>query len=129
MTNQPKRSKGDPFFNEPKPPIVLGGGMGAAEPIEPETKPEPQNAPAPVSVPEGELITNSDTPDGLVCIKWTPVLWSGIKIVYRCNVCDECRDTKDEAALHLLKHVPDSEHDQALSSLLEGFAYYVKKEK
>jgi len=98
-----KRSKGEPFFNEPV--IKNTGGQTAVEPIEPETKPEPQNAPAPVSVPEGDKLN------------FSKLKWAGVVDVFGCNTCQTQRNDKDEIILHILTHVPASEQNALLDRL------------
>ncbi len=44
--------------------------------------------------------------------------WKKVKEVYKCNLCDAFRDTKDEMVLHVLTHYPDKQ-DDILDQLLQ----------
>ena len=50
---------------------------------------------------------------------YTNVLWAGIKTVYACALCDRQEDSEDDMRLHVLKHYPESQHNQILNELVK----------
>lgn len=52
-------------------------------------------------------------------VYYTEWLWAGIKTVYACALCDRQEDSEDDMCLHVLKHYPESEHNQILDNLVK----------
>ncbi len=52
-------------------------------------------------------------------VYYTERLWAGIKTVYACAQCDRQEDIEDDMRLHVLKHYPESEHENILNDLVK----------
>lgn len=50
---------------------------------------------------------------------YEPVMWKGVKEVFKCSNCGHCEDRKDDIIVHVIKHVPDGKKAAVLDSLVK----------
>jgi hypothetical protein len=67
--------------------------------------------------PEVAIETEREVVESLA--PFTVRMWSGIKPVYACTLCDRQEDNKDDAILHYLDHYPEHERESILNKLVK----------
>lgn len=64
-------------------------------------------------------IGERDLGGGKAEVYFTSVMWKGVKEVFKCATCGECRDTRDEIVEHVLLHFPKGEQERIFEELMK----------